>query len=209
MIAASTAAIQSSVLALNRQYAPVHVLSVRRAFCLLYKGHAEVIAIEDGGFQAFSFEAWLENSLMRLALGDLPDDDPDWIQSVNFEIQVPRVVRLLRYERVPRNSVKFNRRNIFLRDEYVCQYCGRRYSAHRLSLDHVLPKSRGGPTTWDNIVCCCLDCNVRKGGRTPHEAGMKLIRAPRKPARNPILFQHLRSRKYASWKTFFGDVEVA
>lgn len=207
MIASTTSsAIHANVLALNRHFCPVHVLSVRRAFCLVYKGLAEIISVEQDTYQSYDFDAWLEASVLRLSLGML-DDDHDWVQSVNFEIQVPRVVRLLRYERIPRNSVKFNRRNIFLRDEYVCQYCGRRHSAHRLSLDHVMPKSRGGPTTWENIVCCCLDCNVRKGGRTPHEAGMKLMKAPRKPARNPVLFQHLHSQKYASWRPFLAAFE--
>lgn len=206
MIANAPSAIHASVLALNRQYAPVHVVSVRRAFCLLFKGLAEVISVEDGLYQSYDFDGWLEASLMRLEFGDLADHR-DWIRAVNFEIQVPRVVRLLRYERMPRNSVKFNRRNIFLRDDYLCQYCGRKYGTQRLSLDHVMPKSRGGPTTWENIVCCCLDCNVRKGGRTPHEAGMKLMRAPKKPARNPLLFQHLQSQKYASWKPFLIAAE--
>jgi 5-methylcytosine-specific restriction endonuclease McrA len=205
MVASRSSGICSSVLALNRQYSPVHVISARRAFCLLYKGLAEVIAHEEGGFQSYDFGGWLESSLLRLTLGADGVDD-DWIRAVNFEIQVPRVVRLLKYERIPRNTVKFNRRNIFLRDEYVCQYCGRRHHAHRLSLDHVMPKSRGGPTSWENIVCCCLDCNVRKGGRTPHEANMRLIKLPRKPARNPVLFHHLHSGKYASWKPFLAEV---
>ncbi len=201
-----TAAIQSSVLVLNRQYAAVHILSVRRAFCLLYKGIAEVISVEDDAYQNYSFDDWLESSLLAASLnprGD--DDDAEWVRSVNFEIRVPRVIRLLGYERLPRNSVKFNRRNIFLRDENCCQYCGRRYGTHRLSLDHVMPKCRGGKTNWENIVCCCLDCNVKKGSRTPHEAGMQLMKAPRKPARNPVLFQHLNSRKYHIWRTFLGE----
>ena len=205
MIAAPTSsAIQSSVLALNRQYVAVHILSVRRAFCLLYKGAAEVISVEEDLFQNYSFDDWLEASLLYASL-NLTDEESEWVRSVNFEIRVPRVIRLLRYERLPRNSIKFNRRNIFLRDENCCQYCGRRYGSHRLSLDHVLPKSRGGPTNWENIVCCCLDCNVRKGGRTPHEAGMALIKVPRKPARNPLLFQHTNSRKYRIWRTFLNE----
>lgn len=199
-----SSAIQSSVLVLNRQYVAVHILNVRRAFCLLYKGIAEVISVEDDVYQNYTFDDWLEASLMRSSLS-LEDEESEWIRSVNFDIQVPRVIRLLGYERLPRNGVKFNRRNIFLRDENCCQYCGRRYGMHRLSLDHVMPKSRGGPTNWENIVCCCLDCNVKKGGRTPHEAGMTLMRAPRKPARNPVLFQHLNSRKYRIWRTFLND----
>ncbi len=205
MIAGPTStAIQSSVLALNRHYVAVHILSVRRAFCLLYKGAAEVISIEEDLYQNYTFSDWLEASLLQAEL-NLTDEESEWIQSVNFEIRVPRVIRLLRYERLPRNSIKFNRRNIFLRDENCCQYCGRRYGAQRLSLDHVMPKSRGGPTNWENIVCCCLDCNVRKGGRTPHEAGMALMKAPRKPVRNPLLFQHMNSRKYRIWRTFLNE----
>jgi 5-methylcytosine-specific restriction endonuclease McrA len=103
---------------------------------------------------------------------------------------------------VPRNVVKFNRRNVFLRDENQCQYCGKKFGTNHLSLDHVIPRSRGGPSTWDNIVCACLKCNVRKGGRTPQEAGMRLYRLPSKPSRSPSLAHQLSSRKYAAWRNF-------
>ena len=179
MIAAHSPAIQLSVLALNRHYLPVHVLSVTRAFCLLYKGAAEVISVSDGTFHSYDFDNWREVGQLKLELNDC--ENVDWIRAVNFEIEVPRIVRLLRYDRIPRNGVKFNRRNIFLRDENRCQYCGKRFGTHRLSLDHVMPKSRGGKATWENIVCACLDCNVRKGGRTPYEANMKLMKSPYKP----------------------------
>lgn len=206
MVTGTTSSLQGSVLALNRQYDVVHIVSVRRAFCLLCKNLAEVIAVDDGSYQSFDFESWLENSLLKAELGDpAMVAETDWIQSVNFQIEAPRVIRLLGYDRLPRNSVKFNRRNIFLRDENCCQYCGRKYGTHRLSLDHVHPKCRGGATNWENIVCCCLDCNVAKGGRTPHEAGMKLLRPPRKPSRNPVLFHHLQSPKYQTWRTFVRE----
>ncbi|MBW3543699.1 MAG: HNH endonuclease, partial [Planctomycetes bacterium] len=81
-------------------------------------------------------------------------------------------------------------------------YCSRRYSTSLLSMDHVIPRSRGGETTWENIVCACLKCNVRKGGRTPWEAGMTLFRQPIRPRRNPVLLHQLRTRKYSSWKSF-------
>lgn len=199
----SSAAMQSSVLALNRNFGAVHVLSVRRAFCLIFKELAEVIHVEDGRFVGYDFEAWREMSEFRASLGERDEHD-DFIRAVNFDIQVPRIIRLLRYDRLPRNAVKFNRRNIFLRDEHRCQYCGRHYTSTRLSLDHVLPRSRGGPDTWENVVCACLNCNVRKGGRTPAEAGMKLIRPPVKPPRSPLICRHLAQRKYAAWHTFIG-----
>ena len=195
------AAMQASVLALNRLYLAIHVVSARRAFCLLCKGQAEVVHVEDGSYQAYDFEGWREFSALKLAAGER-DPAEDWIAAVNFEIQVPRVVRLLDYDRVPRNSVKFSRRNVFLRDEHRCQYCGRQYGIHNLSLDHVVPRSRGGLTTWENIVAACLRCNVKKGGRTPREAGMALHRSPAKPTQNPVLAHQVRSQKYACWKNF-------
>lgn len=194
-------AMQASVLALNRAYAPVHVVSVRRAFTLLFKGQAEVVHIEDGQYMTFDFDGWRDICEAKFALEDFTEWD-DWIRTVNFAVQVPRVVRLLDYDRMPRNMVKFNRRNVFLRDENRCQYCGKKFGANHLSLDHVMPRSRGGPSTWENIVCACLRCNVRKGGRTPQEAGMKLFRSPSKPARNPTLALQLSSRKYTAWHNF-------
>ena len=201
MIPGPSSALQSSVLALNRGYAAVHVISVRRAFCLLWKAQAEVIHIENESYLTYDFHGWREISLLKLELNERDEFD-DWISAVNFEVQVPRVIRLLEYDRVPRNVVKFSRRNVFLRDENRCQYCGSKFSAHNLSLDHVMPRSRGGQSTWENIVCACLKCNVRKGGRTPQEAGMKLFQPPKRPKRNPILSNQLSSEKYACWRRF-------
>ena len=115
------------------------------------------------------------------------------------------MIRLLRYDLFPKNVVKFNRRNIFLRDENHCQYCGHRFPTQSLSLDHVLPRSRGGLTNWENIVCACVSCNVKKGGRTPLQANMRLIRKPEKPKRSPILNLKLTNRKYQSWKSFLDS----
>lgn len=203
----SSTAMQASVLALNRNFAAVHVLSVRRAFCLIFKELAEVIHVEAGRFVGYDFDNWREMSEYRTSLGEATEHD-DFIRAVNFDIQVPRIIRLLRYDRLPRNAVKFNRRNIFLRDEHRCQYCGRHFTSTRLSLDHVLPRSRGGPDTWENVVCACLNCNVRKGGRTPAEAGMKLMRPPVKPPRSPLICRHLSQQKYEMWQTFLGGASA-
>jgi 5-methylcytosine-specific restriction endonuclease McrA len=126
----------------------------------------------------------------------------DWIRSVHFELQIPRVVRLVAFERVPQTTLRFNRRNIFARDGHQCQYCGRGLPSQQMSLDHVIPRSRGGETSWENIVCSCVDCNTRKGGRTPQEARMKLIATPKKPQHNPLLSARLKNPKYAVWRTF-------
>jgi 5-methylcytosine-specific restriction endonuclease McrA len=178
------------------------VISVRRAFCLLFKELAEVITIDDGQYSAFDFASWREVSEARAHFRD-PDDE--FIRTIHFEIQIPRIIRLLTYDRLPRQRVKFNRRNLFARDGNRCQYCGKKFPTNELSLDHVLPRSRGGRATWVNIVCACVRCNVRKGGRTPCEAGMKLIRNPVQPKSSPVVSLKLSHRKYRSWKTFLDN----
>jgi 5-methylcytosine-specific restriction endonuclease McrA len=195
-------ALDASVLVLTKCYMAVHIIPVRRAFCLLFKELAEVVTLDDGRYLSHDFQSWREVSEARARFKD-PDDD--FIRTIHFEIQVPRVIRLLTYDRLPRTKVKFNRRNIFARDGNRCQYCGKRFPTGELSLDHVMPRSRGGGTDWENIVCACVRCNVRKGGRTPAEAGMKLTRPPVKPKTSPTLGLKLANRKYQSWKTFLDD----
>jgi 5-methylcytosine-specific restriction endonuclease McrA len=194
--------LSASVLVLNRFYMAVHVVNVRRAFCLLFRELAEVIHLEEGQFANYNFETWREISELRASF---KEPHEDWISAVNFEIQVPRVIRLLSFDRVPKQTIRFNRRNIFARDGNHCQYCGRSFPTSELSLDHVVPKSRNGTTCWENIVCSCVACNVKKGGRTPHEANMKLIRPPTRPKRSPLLAVKLGNPKYESWKTFLDS----
>ena len=196
---ATTPALDSSVLVLNKLYMAVQVIPARRAFGLLFKDIAEVVTLTDGYYQSYNFHSWREISAAK-ALFKNPDDD--YVRTVQFEIAVPRVIRLLGYDRLPRQKVKFNRRNLFARDHNRCQYCGRKFSTSELSLDHVMPRSRGGQATWENIVCACVKCNVRKGGRTPLEANMRLIKEPVRPKTSPVLSLKLTHRKYESWKTF-------
>ncbi|MDZ4781048.1 MAG: HNH endonuclease [Planctomycetia bacterium] len=200
--AASSDALSASVLVLNRMYMAVHVINVRRAFSLLCRDLAEVIHLESGQYANYDFGSWREVSELR---AHFKEPHEDWIRAVNFEIQVPRVIRLLAYDRLPKQTVRFNRRNIFARDNNRCQYCGKRFPTSELSLDHVMPRSRGGDTTWENIVCSCVACNVRKGGRTPTEAHMHLVRQPYKPKRSPLLSIKLGNPKYESWKSFLDS----
>lgn len=201
-LAESACPLSSSVLVLNRHYLAVHVINVRRAFALLVRDLAEVIHVEDGQYANYDFESWREVSELR---AQFKEPNEDWLRSVNFEVQVPRVIRLLFYERVPNQTVRFNRRNLFARDNNSCQYCGKRFSTSELSLDHVVPRSRGGDTSWENIVCACIACNVRKGGRTPQEAHMALVRKPTKPKRSPLVTLKLGNPKYESWKSFLSN----
>src|SRR6476659_2244402 len=200
MNAGSYSALDASVLVLNKTFVAVHIISVRRAFCLLCKDLAEVVNLEDGQFATYDFSTWREVSEYRAR--NFRGEDDDWVRTVNSEIQVPRVIRLFGYEKLPKQTVKFNRRIIFARDNNQCQYCGRKFPTTELSLDHVVPRSQGGQSTWDNIVCACVGCNVKKGGRTPREASMALIRKPEKPKRSPLLNLKLTNSKYQSWRSF-------
>lgn len=201
MSIASSTALNSSVLILNRQYMAIHVVDVRRAFGLLMRELAEVIHIEDGQYANYDFDSWRDISELR---SEFKEPDTDWVQAVNFEIEVPRILRLLHFDKVPKQRVRLNRRNLFARDGNKCQYCGNLFPTSELSVDHVVPSCRGGKTTWDNVVCACVRCNVRKGGRTPKEANMKLYKEPVRPKRSPLLSVKLGNPKYASWKAFLN-----
>jgi 5-methylcytosine-specific restriction endonuclease McrA len=199
MFADAYSALDSHVLVLNKHYAAIRVVSAKRAFCMLFKGLAEIVASENDQYVSYDFQSWREVSEYRARY---EHEHHEWIRCVKFELAVPRIVRLLFYDRLPRQPVKFNRRNIYARDRNRCQYCGRRYPTTELSLDHIVPRSRGGRSDWSNIVCCCVQCNVRKGGRTPDEAGLRLVAEPLKPRRSPVITLRLTSEKYASWRQF-------
>ena len=205
MLHSANSPLDASVLVLNKLFMAVHVISVRRAFVLLCKELAEVVSLEDGQFATYDFQSWREISEYRLKNFQYSAEEDDWVRTASTQIQVPRVIRLLAYEKIPRHTVKFNRRNIFARDNNQCQFCGKRYATSDLSLDHVVPRSQGGVSSWENIVCACIDCNVRKGGRTPKQAHMGLIRKPEKPKRSPTLSMKLSSKKYQSWRTFLDS----
>jgi 5-methylcytosine-specific restriction endonuclease McrA len=207
----------SSVLVLNRAYVAVHIIACRRAFGLLYRELAEVIFDEDGQYFNYDFIQWCELSELRhamsleakLAEADDPNTHDEWVRSVRSAILVPRVIRLLTYDRVPKRSVRLTRRNIYARDQNLCQYCGEHFPLGQLSIDHVMPKSRGGKTTWENLVASCTTCNTRKGNRTPAEARMDLKKRPVKPRSSPLLADKLRSPKYAAWRTFLSSEATA
>src|SRR3954468_24143345 len=166
----------SAVLVLNRHFQPIHVTNAKRAFSLLYLGVARVI---DREFKTFDFESWAQLSdEMAAANGEV-------IKTVNRAIRVPRVIVLQLYDRIPKTKVRFSRHNIYMRDGNTCQYCGRELARADLNLDHVVPRAQGGRTTWENVVCCCIDCNLSKGARTPEQAHMHLLKPALRPRWTP------------------------
>ena len=164
----------AAVLVLNRHYQPIHVTNVRRAFSLLYLGVARVV---DPEFKTFDFASWAELSAEV--------HDGDVIRTVNRAIRIPRVIVLQLYDSIPKTKVRFSRHNIYMRDANTCQYCGEELPRADLNLDHVVPRAQGGRTTWENVVCCCIDCNLSKGARTPEQAGLKLLKTPLRPRWTP------------------------
>jgi 5-methylcytosine-specific restriction endonuclease McrA len=187
--------LNTKVLVLNRSYLPVHITVVRRALSLLYQGIARAV---DEQYRTFDFESW----------ADLAAHE-DRIGLVDRAIRTPRVILLQGYDRVPRRYVRFSRFNIYARDQNRCQYCGRQFSRSELNLDHVVPRSRGGTSTWENVVCSCHRCNRMKGGRTPAEAGIRLIRQPRRPQWTPFMTETFSLRRYKEWMPFLSAVDAA
>jgi len=147
-------------LLLNATYEPLKVVHWQKAVTLLCQGKVEVISVYDRE-----------------------------VRSVSLSFKLPSVIRLLRYISIKRrfDYVPFSRANIYSRDDFTCQYCGEEFPPGELTFDHVVPVAQGGRKDWENIVTCCIGCNRRKGGRTPEEAGMRLVRLPRRPAKAPAI----------------------
>jgi len=151
---------EGRALLLNASFQPLQVISWQKAIQLFFSGKVEIVESSD-----------------------------QMVRSVSVTIPIPRVLRLIKY--VPlksrKNVVRFNRNNIFLRDHHTCQYCGQKPPASQLTMDHVNPVVKGGPKSWENIVTACRPCNLKKGGRTPEEAGMRLKHPPREPIWLPFM----------------------
>ncbi len=189
--------LDTSVLVLNRVYQPIHVTSVRRAVSLLYQGVARAL---DEQFRLFDFESWAAVAAAA---------SQEAIHTPTRAIRVPRVIVLVVHAHLPHQRVRFSRLNVYARDESTCQYCGRRLPRSELNLDHVVPRSRGGSTSWENVVCSCVACNLRKGGRTPEEAGMRLRRSAARPQWTAVFRAAARRAFYRQWMPFLGLVDAA
>lgn len=185
------------VLVLNRLYQPVNVTDWRRALVLLYVGAVRVL---DREYRLFDFSTWADLSA---------EYGEDTVGMVNRRIRIPRIVVLQTFDRLPRSNIRFSRHNIFSRDDHTCQYCGRKYVRAELNLDHVLPRSQGGKTNWENVVASCIPCNSRKGGRTPAQAGLRLVRAPRKPTWAELVHPPRFRARYREWLPFLNPVDAS
>jgi len=157
-------------LVLNRSWLAITTTTVRRALSLLYQESAHAICPRT--FETHDFDSWAE---LQSSNGDR------YIRTVTSKLRVPEIIVLRIYDGLPMRTVAFSRRNLYRRDNFTCQYCGRRPGSADLTIDHVTPRSQGGRTTWENCVLACVECNKRKAHRSRSVAGMKLLRAPRAP----------------------------
>lgn len=186
-------------LVLNKNFIAVCITNWRRAITLVYLDRAYVI---DEEYRMYNFNAWCE-------LSRYMDEHPaGFVYTPKLKIAIPEVIALRFYDKYPRSDVRFTRRNIYELYDYRCCYCGKKFPASELNLDHVIPRSRGGKTDWFNIVTACFNCNVKKGNNLPHEVGMDLKIKPKKPQKINKLYLILNSplKAKASWQKFIDDL---
>ena len=184
-------ALERPTLVLNRNWQPIHVTTVVRALVMLWNDIARVV--EPDEYRLFTWEEWAELE---------PDPDAPCIRSARARLRVPEVVCLARYDRLPSSAVTFSRRNVAKRDHHTCQYCGAQPGWDRITVDHVVPRSQGGVSSWTNCVAACEPCNARKADRTPEQAGLHLRRHPARPEWKPLYAAH--GSAIASWSKFLA-----
>lgn len=169
--------LRHKVLVLNRGWQPVGVVSLERAICLLVSAYrtGEPRARIIDPTQEFRQFTWHDWSAF------LPKEGEEAVHSARQSFRVPSIILLSRYKKIPEQKVSFNRRTLYKRDQNTCQYCRKQPGTANLNIDHVIPRCQGGLSTWENCVLSCFECNCKKAGRTPQQAGMTLIRKPFKP----------------------------
>ncbi|MEW6744708.1 MAG: HNH endonuclease [Planctomycetota bacterium] len=182
--------LHEATLVLNRNWVPIDVTTVRHALVLVYQDVARVVNPED--YSTHDFSSWVALEI---------DAAVPCVRTVSLRVPLPEVIVLSFYAGYPHKSAAFTRRNLLKRDNYSCQYCGAEPGVDKLTIDHVLPRSRGGISSWENCVVACPTCNKRKGGCTPEEAGLRLRRRPFRPVWSPRLVLG-RTRQKASWEKF-------
>ena len=175
----SRSLLNSNVLVLNRSWQATNVISARRAVSLVYKQLANVVnkIIGDDNkeyFEVHNFNEWKDLSIYAVN---------EYISSINFKFMIPEIIILTKFDKLHKRETKYTRHNIYTRDKYRCIYCGRnfKHNKSKLSIDHIIPKSKGGQDTWENTACACYSCNSKKADKLLHETDMKLLWKPTKP----------------------------
>jgi len=190
-------ALSNSVLVLNKSWRPIRVSNVRKTLTALSKGLCSILDAETSIL--YDWEGWLELPVYE----NMP-----CIATKHLKVRVPTMAVLSNYNKIPAYSVKQNMKNIWLRDGKRCQYTGRMLSLSEATKDHVIPTSRGGKDSWDNLVTCCPNINKRKGDKTPEEAGLRLLLTPREPKWSPLYSVLYSGEAICSdWLPYLTDIQ--
>lgn len=187
-----TRVLQRPTLVLNRNWQAINVATVARALIMVWNESAKVVDPVD--YQLYDWADWSRQT---------PAPDDLFVQAVSQRLRVPEVVTLTEFDQFPSSTVTFSRRNVFKRDRFTCQYCGKQPGADELTIDHVVPRAQGGESSWTNCVLACLDCNSRKADRTPEQANFQLRNAPVRPRWQPAYSQHAKGMQ--SWSKFLSE----
>jgi len=203
-----TATLDARVLVLNKSFVPIRLTSAYDAICKLFTDIAEVVTVTDeGAYEQHSFISWAELSAFKEEFKDEFFDEEDvWVHSPSISLIVPRVIRLLTYNDIPKRQVRLSRKNIYQRDNYTCQYCGAKPKTKDLNIDHVVPRSKGGRNSWTNLVCSCIKCNTKKADKTLKESGMTLRKKPTEPKMSFKFRLPEGHKRYRDWDAFVGDL---
>jgi len=187
--------LHSPVLVLNKGWTAVRVQTLKKAITKVTNDRAKFLDPET--YLLYDWNKWVEEFVTD------NDETVDYpiIRSQYISLKKPEIIVCTNYSKIPHSSLKLSRRNILIRDMFICQYTGKKVTYKTATLDHIIPKSKGGKTSWKNLVTCSLEANTRKANRTPKEAGMRLLHSPKKPRWSPIYAISLK-RRPKSWGKF-------
>jgi 5-methylcytosine-specific restriction endonuclease McrA len=193
--------LNSPTLVLNKSWHPIRVETIRRSLPKVFSGVAKLF--DEETYVPYTWDEWVNLFSFDSDDNDAEELGYDFIRSSKIKVRKPEIIILTEFNKIPRNKVRLTRRNLLIRDRFTCQYTGKRLNSRNATMDHVLPKSRGGKTEWKNLVICSLDANVKKANRTPEEAGLILKNKPKEPTWNPM-YSFFVKNKPKSWDKFIN-----
>lgn len=187
--------IDRSVLILNKCWIPINTTTAKHSFCLMYSDHAKGLLVEDDRILPLEWREWISLKV---------SENDDVVKTINGAIKIPNVIVLNYNDTIPKQVVKFTQKNLWERDNYTCQYTGRILNKKTGNIDHIIPKSQGGKSSWENCVLAHKEINSRKADKTPEQAGLKLIKKPTAPRVMPVSFYIRNKDEIKDWNVFLN-----
>ncbi len=193
--------LRHNVLVLNKNWFPIGVENIIYSIGKVFGETANIV--DESSFNVYSWDQWLKK-FSYYKDEDCPEQY-EYISTTRKKIRIPVVVVLCGYDKIPKIEIHLTRKNLLIRDRYSCQYTNKKVRANNATIDHVTPRSKGGKHVWENVVICSREANSKKGDRTPEQAGMKLLRTPRKPAWNPVFLSKMTKNVSQAWEKFMSE----